>query len=106
VRSICRTFPEVDVRIDGFGHTAFSVASKSFVLVGAGRGNGSLSFKSDPITQSRLAETGPYVRSPGLGHHGWVTVWGEATIDWDDMCDLISDAYRLVAPTRILRQIG
>jgi predicted DNA-binding protein (MmcQ/YjbR family) len=103
VRSICATLPEVDERVDGFGHAAFSVGSKSFVLIGAGKGEGSLSFKSDAITQSRLAQTGPYVRTPGLGHHGWVTLWGDSKINWEDMRDLIADAYRLVAPRRILR---
>jgi hypothetical protein len=36
---------------------------------------------------------------------GKVTLWGEAKIDWDDMRELIADAYRLVAPKRILRQM-
>jgi predicted DNA-binding protein (MmcQ/YjbR family) len=107
VEQICATLPEVDIIIDGFGHTTFKVAKKSFVLVGgghAGQGEGgSISIKSDPITQEALVRQGPYVRTPYIGQHGWVTVFGSSPIDWEEVTELINDAFNIVAPKRLRR---
>ena len=49
MKAITATLPEVDVIIDGFGHTTFKVAKKSFVIIGRGHTDeGSLSVKADP----------------------------------------------------------
>jgi predicted DNA-binding protein (MmcQ/YjbR family) len=107
VRSICAELglPEVETVIDGFGHTTFRVAKKSFVMIGGGEGDGSLSIKADHATQAVLVRRGPYVRTPYIGQHGWVTAWGDVAIDWEEVQDLISDAYRLAAPRRLLRKL-
>ena len=36
LRNACKTLPGVDEKIDGFGHTTFSVKGKSFVIAGMG----------------------------------------------------------------------
>jgi predicted DNA-binding protein (MmcQ/YjbR family) len=106
VRKATRKLPGVDVGIDGFGHTTFKVGKKSFVLVGAGHGDeGSMSIKADPTTQASLVKRGPYVRTPYIGQHGWVSVFGDADIDWSEVTELIEDAYRLAAPKKLLKQL-
>ena len=104
VKEICAPLPEVDVIIDGFGHTTFKVAKKSFVLVGAGHNDeGSMSIKADHDTQQALIKRGPYVRTPYIGQHGWFTLFGDAKIDWSEVQELIIDAYNMAAPKRLRR---
>lgn len=106
VQRIAAALPDVDVAVDGFGHTSFRVRNKPFVMIGGGQGAGSLSIKSDPTTQSMLVRRGPFVRTPFLGQHGWVTLWGDAPIDWEEVRDLVEDAHRMVAPKRRPRRTG
>ncbi|MGQ0813507.1 MAG: MmcQ/YjbR family DNA-binding protein [Gemmatimonadota bacterium] len=106
MKKIASKLPEVDVGIDGFGHTTFKVAKKSLVLIGGGaNGGGSISIKADVTTQQALIKRGPWVRTPYIGQHGWVTAWGDAKLDWNEVADLLEDAYRLSAPQRLLKQL-
>jgi predicted DNA-binding protein (MmcQ/YjbR family) len=102
MKTITKKLPEVDVVIDGFGHTTFKVAKKPFVMIGGGHdGAGSLSVKADPDTQAMLVKRGPYVRTPYIGQHGWVSLFGDSKVDWNEIEELVQDAFRRVAPKRL-----
>jgi predicted DNA-binding protein (MmcQ/YjbR family) len=104
VKKIAARLPEVDIVIDGFGHTTFKVAKKPFVMIGGGDdGRGSLSVKADPDTQAALIKRGPWVRTPYIGQHGWVTLMGDVKYDWEQIEDLVTDAFQRVAPARLKR---
>lgn len=106
VSEACASLPEVRVERDGFGHSSFRVGKRTFVMIGQGRdGEGSLSIKADVPSQGFLVRRGPYVRTPYIGQHGWVTVWGNVAFDPGEVGDLVRDAYRLVAPKRLLRAL-
>jgi predicted DNA-binding protein (MmcQ/YjbR family) len=102
MRRITEPLDGVEVGIDGFGHTTFKAGKKSFVLIGAGHdgGGGSMAIKSDPITQAALIRRGPYTRTPYIGQHGWVSVDAGDRIDWEDIAEIVRDAYGMVAPKR------
>jgi predicted DNA-binding protein (MmcQ/YjbR family) len=106
VRGICAAVPEVSQGRDGFGHTVFKVRKKTFVMIGDGYGRGSLSIKSDLTTQDLLVQRGPWQRTPYIGQHGWVTVWGDDPIDWEEVRELVRDGYRLAAPKRLAKQLN
>lgn len=105
LREICAALPEVSVERDGFGHTSFRVRKKTFVTIGDGDGRGSLSVKSDPVGQDLLVRRGPWLRTPYIGQHGWVSVWGDDDFDWGEVEALVGDAYRMVAPKRLLKEL-
>ena len=105
VRALTAGLPEVRAERDGFGHTTFRVGKRSFVMIGGGHGDGSMSIKADLPSQSFLVRRGPYERTPYIGQHGWVSVWGHQELDWTEIAELIRDAYRLVAPKRLLRTL-
>jgi predicted DNA-binding protein (MmcQ/YjbR family) len=105
VEEIGSALPEVSRQRDGFGHTTFKVRKKTFVMIGDGYGRGSLSIKADHTTQDLLVQRGPWQRTPYIGQHGWVTVWGDDPIDWEEVGELVKDAYRTVAPKRLLREM-
>jgi predicted DNA-binding protein (MmcQ/YjbR family) len=106
LRSICGELPRTDEQRDGFGHTVFKVGKRTFVMIGGGHGRGSLSIKSDLTTQDLLIRRGPWQRTPYIGQHGWVSVWGDDPIDWKEVRELVGDAYRMTAPKRLLRELG
>jgi len=101
LRGICSSIPEVTEGRDGFGHTVFKVRKKTFVMIGDGYGRGSLSIKCDLTTQDLLVRRGPWKRTPYIGQHGWVTVWGDDPIDWIEVRELVRDGYRMAAPKRL-----
>lgn len=106
MKKLAAKLPEIDVAIDGFGHTTFKVGKKSLVLIGGGENDkGSLSIKADVDTQRALIKRGPWVRTPYIGQHGWVTAWGDAKLDWNEIAELLEDAYRASAPKRLVRQL-
>jgi hypothetical protein len=38
---------------------------------------------------------------PYVGHRGWLGVWLDVPVDWDEIAFLVADAYRAVAPKRL-----
>ncbi len=104
MKAITAKLPDVDVLVDGFGHTTFKVAKKPFVMIGGGKnGEGSMSVKADMDTQEALIKRGPYVRTPYIGQHGWVSVFGSVRVDWEEIEELVGDAFWRVAPKRLKR---
>ena len=105
VRAICTSLPEVEELIDGFGHNVFKVRGKSFVIMGENDGPPGLSFKSDKEQQYVLLQQGGYVKTPYIGHHGWVSLNTDADPDWDQLAELIKEAYLRAAPKRLVKQM-
>jgi predicted DNA-binding protein (MmcQ/YjbR family) len=105
LRNVCLPLPEVSEVIDGFGHTTFRVGKKSFVIAGMGEDGMAVSIKSDPVTQAALIKTGRFYRTPYIGQHGWVSIDNPRDRDWDDLEELIHDAYRAAAPKRLIRKL-
>lgn len=104
LRKVCKNLPETEEKIDGFGHTTFRVKGKSFVIAGMGEDGASLSIKADKANQALLVSRGPYVRTPYIGQHGWVSVDQPLKHDWPEIEGLIEDGYRLAAPKRLTRK--
>jgi hypothetical protein len=60
-----------------------------------------------PLAQRALIDAHParYFRPPYVGHRGWLGVFLDVPVDWDEIADLVRDAYRLVAPKRALAEL-
>jgi hypothetical protein len=43
---------------------------------------------------------------PYVGHRGWLGVRLDVPVDWDEIADLVTDAYRMVAPNRLLSELA
>jgi len=39
---------------------------------------------------------------PYVGHRGWLGVYLDVPVDWDQVADLVVDAYRRVAPRKLV----
>jgi predicted DNA-binding protein (MmcQ/YjbR family) len=103
VRNICLALPEAVEHIDGFGHNTFKINGKSFVISGESDKGFSLSFKSDRETQQILLQKEHFYKTPYIGHHGWVSIQNPDGEEWDELIDLIQEAYLRVAPKRLVK---
>ena len=55
------------------------------------------------MNQAMMVEAEPqrFFIPPYVGPSGWVGVWLDGPAAWDDLEDLLCDAYLLVAPKRL-----
>jgi predicted DNA-binding protein (MmcQ/YjbR family) len=104
VRKICLALPEASENIDGFGHNTFKINGKSFVISGESEKGFSISFKSDRETQEILLQKEHFFKTPYIGQHGWVSIQNPIEENWDELTDLIQEAYLRAAPKRLVKQ--
>jgi hypothetical protein len=43
-----------------------------------------------------------FFKPPYVGPSGWVGVYVDRNVDWDEVASLLEDGYRMVAPKRVL----
>jgi hypothetical protein len=62
-------------------------------------------FAAPPGAQEELidADPGRFFRPPYMGSRGWVALRLDREVDWDDVTELCREAYRTVAPARLVR---
>lgn len=64
--------------------------------------------KAAPGNNEIMVTTDPkrFFIPPYVGPGGWVGVRLDGKVDWDELADLLSDGYRLVAPKRLLKRVS
>ena len=119
VRAICLGFPEATEKLS-HGAPSFFVG-KQFATVWYG-GHHDHDFPhlwcaAPPGAQEELVGTGPYFRPPYVGGRGWLGVRLDGDIDghidgdidghidWEELAQVLEDAYRAVAPARLVAQL-
>lgn len=111
VLAVCDALPEVAVTAEG-RHTSFTVRGRRFawhLVDHHGDGRVSLECKAAAGVNRSMADADPehWYLPPYTARHGWVGVRLDAgPVDWDRVADLLTDAYLLVAPARLARQVG
>jgi predicted DNA-binding protein (MmcQ/YjbR family) len=106
LRPTVAVLSEVTEEVDKFGHISFRVRDRPFVIFGNGRdGEGSMAIKSDRHAQRFLIEHRGFVRTPYIGHHGWVSAPTLPPADWSEIEGLVVDAYRLAAPKSLAKRV-
>jgi hypothetical protein len=109
VRQLCLAYPEVVEEPSGI-QSNFRVRGKSLAYyMDNHHGDGRLALwcKAPAGAQAILVGSDPerYFVPPYVGHNGWVGLRLDRPVDWSEVADLIDDAYRLVAPRRLLAQL-
>jgi hypothetical protein len=109
VRAICLAFPEATEKLS-HGAPAFSV-KKQFVQSWPD-GHHDHDFPhlwcaAPPGSQEALVASEPerFFRPPYVGGRGWVGVRLDGPVDWDEIATLCEDAYRAVAPPRLVARL-
>ncbi|SFQ31850.1 MmcQ/YjbR family DNA-binding protein [Salibacterium halotolerans] len=100
-RKISLALPEAIDHIDGFGHTSFQINGKSFVKLTERAG---LSFKSDREMQEFLLQNEKFFKTTHTGNHGWVSIKNPREGDWDELNELIQEAYLRAALKHLVKE--
>lgn len=109
LRRLCLGLPEVTERLSHGEPTWFVGNNKTFVTLADHHHDDRLAFWcAAPMgAQEMLVAADPerFFRPPYVGGRGWIGVYLDVpNVDWDDVADLIADAYRQVAPKRLITE--
>ncbi len=107
LRALCLALPEVTERLSHGEPTWFVRGKKTFVTLSDHHHDDRFGFwcAAEPGAQEALVAADPvrYFRPPYVGHRGWLGVYLDVpSVDWDEIAELVIDAYRAVAPKRLL----
>jgi hypothetical protein len=111
VRELCLRLPETEERLSHGEPTWFVRGKKVFVMFADDHhGDGRLAIwcNAAPGAQQALLQANAerYFAPPYVGPRGWVGVRLDRDPDWDEIADLIEDAYRVTAPKRLVALLG
>jgi len=111
VRAICMGFPEATERLSHDAPTWFVRDKRVFVTLWE-HGHHDDDFAhlwcaAPPGVQQELIETEPdrYFRPPYVGGRGWIGLRLDVAVDWAEVTGVCEDAYRTIAPKRLLAQL-
>jgi hypothetical protein len=111
LRGICLALPEVTERLS-HGAPTFFVRGKTTFLSYFPDGHHDNDFPhlwcaAPPGEQEELVAVDPdrFFRPPYVGGRGWVGVRVDVRPDWDEIADMCVEAYRVVAPAKLVRQL-
>lgn len=110
VAKICLALPGVQRR--GGQHDKFSVRGRTVAYYlddHHGDGIKAITCKAPPGMRDVMVASDPdrYFVPSYLGPKGWVALRVDAsTIDWDEVTELLTDSYRLVAPKTLVAKLG
>jgi hypothetical protein len=106
LREICLSFPESTERLSHGEPTWFVREKKVFVTYADHHHDDRLGFwcAAPPGAQEELVATAPdrFFRPPYVGHRGWLGVYLDVPVDWDEVAVLVEDAYRMIAPKSLV----
>jgi hypothetical protein len=109
VRALCLALPEATERLS-HGSPAF-FAGRQFVMLWA-HGHHDHDFPhlwaaAPPGAQEELVAASPdrFFRPPYVGHRGWVGLRLDGDVDWDEVAEVCRDAYRTIAPARLVAEL-
>jgi hypothetical protein len=106
---LCLSLPETTERLSHGEPTWFVRDKKTFVMFSNHHHDDRVGFwcAASPGAQETLvgAEPERYFRPPYVGHRGWLGVYLDVPVDWDEIADIVDDAYRCIAPKSLVAQL-
>jgi len=110
LRAIGAELPEITERVSHGAPTLFIRGKRVLAhLFDDHHGSGALTVwcPAPPGVQSELVEQEPdrFFVPPYVGHKGWIGIRVDVDPDWDEMAMMLEEAYRLVAPKTLIKQL-
>ena len=104
VRALCLALPEVTVRVDGWAQS-FDIRRRSFCLLVAREGPAGkpvplLVLRADPYEREALLSTGRPFFASRAGRDRIAVLLTDDT-DWEDIRELVTESYRILAPKKL-----
>ena len=111
IRAICLALPEVTERLSHGAPTWFVRGKGSFVTLWADGHHDDefphLWCAAPPgaLAELTAAAPGRFFRPPYVGGRCWIGVRLDRNLDWTEIAELCQDAYRAIAPARLVAQL-
>lgn len=109
LRAICLALPEVSERTS-HGEASFFVGRQFVAVDDHHHGADRLAFwcpAPEGVQEQLIAEDpAQFFRPPYVGHRGWIGVRIDLDPDWDEITNIVRDAYRQIAPKRLVARLG
>ncbi|WP_433666101.1 MmcQ/YjbR family DNA-binding protein [Nocardia sp. CA-136227] len=109
LRGVCAGLPEVGERVSHGEPAWFAGGKKMFVMFADHHHDERVGFwcAAPAGVQAELvaAEPGRFYRPPYVGHRGWLGVYLDVDVDWDEITEIVEDAYRTVATKRLIAEL-
>ncbi len=106
LRKICLALPEATERLSHGEPTWFVRDKKVFVMYADHHHDDRVGFwcAAPDGVQETLVALSPekFFVPPYVGHRGWLGVRLDVPVDWDEIADLVTGAYRRVAPKKLV----
>ena len=110
LRRLCLALPEVSERLSHSEPTWFVQGKKTFVMFANHHHDDRLAFwcAAPEGAQHFLVGADPerYFVPPYVGYRGWLGVYLDVPVNWDEIEDIVRDAYRAAAPRRLVAQLN
>jgi predicted DNA-binding protein (MmcQ/YjbR family) len=104
LRGVCLALPEATEK-ETWGDPTWRVRDRIFAMQKGNYAGGrpSVWLKAPDGAQTVLVGADPerFFVPPYVGHKGWVGIYLDNSVDWDELSDLVEESYRLVAPRRL-----
>lgn len=109
LRRLCLALPETTERLSHGEPTWFVRDKKTFVTYADHHHDDRLGFwcAAPPGVQEALVAEDParFFRPPYVGHRGWLGVYLDVEVDWPEVAEIVTDAYRMVAPKSLVARL-
>jgi hypothetical protein len=109
LRRLCLALPETTERLSHGEPTWFVRGKKTFVTYSDHHHDDRLGFwcPAPKGAQQELVAQEPerFFRPPYVGHWGWLGVRLDVDVDWTEIAEIVTDAYRMVAPKRLIERL-
>jgi hypothetical protein len=109
LRALCLALPETTERLSHGEPTWFVRDKKTFVTFADHHHDDRLAFwaAAPPGAQAALVASDPlrFFVPAYVGQRGWIGVRLDVPVDWDEIAELVADAYRMVAPKRLVSEL-
>lgn len=103
LRRLCLALSEVTERLSHGESAWFIRGTRMFATYADHHHDDRVAFwcAAPPGIQDQLVTAHPqrYFVPPYVGHRGWIGVWLDVPVDWEEIAGLVADAHREVAPS-------
>jgi hypothetical protein len=108
LRALCLALPEATEKLS-HGEPTWFVKGKQFVTTADHHHDDRLSVwcAASIGEQEMLVSADPerFFRPPYVGHRGWLGIYLDGEVDWDELAAMIERSYLQVAPKRLIAQL-
>jgi hypothetical protein len=104
LRRLCLALPGTSERLS-HGEPTWFAGKRVFVNFANHHHDDRLAFwcAAPDGAQETLVAMAPerFFRPPYVGHRGWLGVWLDVPVDWDEIAGIVREAYLVIAPKRL-----